>query len=298
VAVLTDLPAVAHLQAVAHRHPNLAELGLGVGVGLTVLLVSLSQTGLTDAGLVQALSLGIPFAVYSSWRYRRRRQREELRERRLLEQRLELARELHDAVASQVTVVGIQAAAARRVIETRPVEAAEALERIEVASRTAVADLRRMLLALREGSEISGAIVSVEPGLADLDGLVAGARAAGVAVEVTRSGFGSGSNAEAVGLPRALDQTAYRIIQEALTNAVRHGAPGQASVEIRRNAGQLELRIRNRLRAGARRPEPGFGVRGMLERASLLDGRLTAGPTSDGDWLVETSLPIAPEGNA
>jgi signal transduction histidine kinase len=119
-----------------------------------------------------------------------------------------------------------------------------------------------------------------------------------VDVEVTRSGFGSASSAEAVGLPRALDQTAYRIIQEALTNAVRHGAPGQASVEIRRNAGQLELRIRNRLRAGARRPEPGFGVRGMQERASLLDGRLTAGPTSDGDWLVETSLPIAPEGNA
>jgi signal transduction histidine kinase len=138
----------------------------------------------------------------------------------------------------------------------------------------------------------------VEPGLDDLDPLIAGARAAGVDVEVTCSGFGSESNAEAGDLPRALDQTAYRIIQEALTNAVRHGAAGAASVEIRRGDAWLELRIRNRLPAGARRPEPGFGIGGMQERASLLDGRLTAGPTPDGEWLVETRLPIASEGPA
>ena len=155
-----------------------------------------------------------------------------------------------------------------------------------------------MLLALREGAEASGPIVSVEPGLDDLDGLVAGARAAGVDVEVTRSGFGSTSTAEAGDLPRALNQTAYRIIQEALTNAVRHGAPGPASVEIRRGDGRVELRIRNRLRPGAGRSQPGFGVRGMRERASLLDGDLTAGPTPDGQWLVEARLPIAAEGDA
>ena len=143
-----------------------------------------------------------------------------------------------------------------------------------------------MLVALREGENASGAAVSGEPGLADLDRLVALARAGELDVTVTRSGERE--------LPRALDQTAYRIVQEALTNAVRHGAGGPASVEVWRDDGNLEIRVRNPVRNSTGNWKAGFGVRGMHERATLLDGRLTAGPASDGQWRVEAHLPIAP----
>src|SRR6188472_1497301 len=141
----------------ARRHPDLAELALGVAVAAGLLLVSLWQWGPTDLGLSRGVSLGLAFAIATVWVYRRRRLREEGRERVLLEQRLRLARELHDAVAGQVAVVGIQAAAAPA-----------ALERIEVASRTAVDDLRRMLVTLREGA---GAPTAAAPGLAGVDDL-------------------------------------------------------------------------------------------------------------------------------
>src|SRR4029078_7956428 len=117
----------------ARRHPDLAELALGVAVAAGLLLVSLWQWGPTALGLSRGVSLGLAFAIATVWVYRRRRLREEGRERVLLEQRLRLARELHDAVAGQGAVVRIHAAAARRVLRTQPDAAAAALERIEVA---------------------------------------------------------------------------------------------------------------------------------------------------------------------
>ena len=160
----------------------------------------------------------------------------------MLEQRLQLARELHDAVAGQVAVVGIQAAAARRVLATQPDEAAAALERIEIASRTAVEDLRRMLVTLREGST---APHGAAPGLAQLDDLSAELRRAGLTVTVTRTGM-SGPD-----LPQAVDQAAYRIVQEALTNALKHGGADTARVDLVRSADELEIRVTNPL-AGPR----------------------------------------------
>ena len=283
------MAVIADLRALAHRHPDLAELGLGAAVGVGILLVSFSQWGLTDTGLARGLLLGIPFAVATSWSYRRRRQREERRERRLLEQRVDLARELHDAVAGQVAVVGIQAAAARRVLATRPDEAAQALERIETASRAAVADLRRMLVALREGTDDSSG-VEVEAGLDDIGRLVADAEAGGLEVVVTaRDSRNRGQR------PPAVDHAAYRIVQEALTNAVRHGDTGRVTVDLIDRPGELDVRVRNPLRDGAIRATPGFGVRGMRERASLFDGELAAGPTPDGEWLVHARLRWSPE---
>jgi signal transduction histidine kinase len=282
VAVLADL------RAVARRHPDLAELGLGVAVGALVLAVSLTQTGLTDRGIAQGLIFGIPLAVFSSWRYRRRRQGEELRERRRLDQRVDLARELHDAVAGHVAVVGIQAAAARRILTTDPAAAASALEQIEIASRAAVADLRRMLVALREGGPADiAASAAVVPGLAEVGRLVAEARAGGVDVAV--SGLPAATTRSP--LPRAVDHAAYRIVQEGLTNAVRHGASGRATVDIEHADGELRLRIRNPVRdAAAPAGAPGLGLRGMRERAGLFDGELTAGPAGDGEWLVDARL--------
>lgn len=285
------MAVLADLRAVAHRHPDLAELGLGVAVGVSVLAVALIQTGLTDEGFTKGLVFGIPLAVFSSWRYRHRRQGEERRERRLLEQRVELARELHDAVAGQVAVVGIQAAAARRVLVTQPEAAAQALEQIEIASRAAVADLRRMLVALREGEGAAAVVpAGVEPGLGEVERLVADARAGGVAVVVNRSPAPAGGDAL---VPRPVDQAAYRILQEALTNAVRHGASGTATVDIDTAPGELRLLVRSPLSDGATRitaSGQGLGLRGMRERAALFGGELTAGPNGDGDWVVDARL--------
>lgn len=274
-----------------HRHPDLAELALGVVVAAGLMLVSLWQWGLTDLGWSRGLTLGLPFAVATVWVYRRRRLRDEDRERAMLEQRLRLARELHDAVAGQVAVVGIQAAAARRVLATRPDEAAAALERIEIASRTAVDDLRRMLVTLRAGPT---APRGAAPGLAQLDDLSDELHRTGLTVSVTRTGMGGPD------LPQAVDQAAYRIVQEALTNALKHGSADTARVELVRSADELRIRVTNPLggdAAAATRIEQsrqGLGVTGILERAALFGGRADAGPTRDGEWQVDVHLPLGP----
>jgi signal transduction histidine kinase len=275
----------------ARRHPDLAELWLGVAVAVGLLLVSLWQWGPTDIGLSRGVSLGLAFAIATVWVYRRRRLRDERRDRALLEQRLVLARELHDAVAGQVAVVGIQAAAARRVLTTRPDEAAAALERIEVASRSAVADLRRMLVTLREGATAPAAAA---PGLAQVDDLVTELGRTGLAVTVARRG------ADLAELPQAVDQAAYRIVQEALTNALKHGSHGEAGLELTRSANGLDIRVTNPIREDPAAPTravqrgSGLGVTGILERASLFGGRADAGPTADGTWRVDVHLPLRP----
>jgi signal transduction histidine kinase len=275
----------------ARRHPDLADLALGVTVAAGLLLVSLWQWGPSDLGLSRGVSLGLAFAIATVWVYRRRRLRDEGRERALLEQRLRLARELHDAVAGQVAVVGIQAAAARRVLRTQPDEAAAALERIEVASRAAVDDLRRMLVTLREGPT---APHGAAPGLAQLDDLSAELQRTGLAVTVTRTGMSGPA------LPQAVDQAAYRIVQEALTNALKHGSADQARVELVRSADELRIQVTNPLAgdaAATSRIEPprrGLGVTGILERAALFGGRAKAGPTRDGEWQVDVHLPLGP----
>src|SRR3954470_20355899 len=133
----------------AEAHPEVAELAVGVTVAIFILLVSLTQWGATDTGVTRAVSLGVPLSALTVWAYRRRRHREERRERAFLQQRLQLARELHDSVAGHVAIAGIQAAAARRVLDSDRAAAATALERIEASSRAAVGDLRKMLTALR-----------------------------------------------------------------------------------------------------------------------------------------------------
>src|SRR4051812_14536654 len=277
-----------------HRHPDVAELALGVAVALGLLLVSLSQWGFTDLGLSRGVALGLSFAVATVWVYRRRRLRDEARERAMLEQRLRLARELHDAVAGQVAVVGIQAAAARRVLTTHPDLAATALERIEVASRTAVDDLRRMLVTLREDPTVGGpsAPHGASPGLAQLDDLSAELRRAGLAVTVTRTGM-PGSE-----LPQAVDQAAYRIIQEALTNALKHGTERTASVTLARSVDALEITVSNPIGGSPSvatrtdRPGQGLGLIGVRERAALFGGQAEAGPTRGGEWKVAVHLPL------
>ena len=210
------------LRAWARRHSELLDLGAGVAAALAILGVSLVQWGVTDTGWTRGVTLGATLGLAVAFAVRRGRVREERRTRAAAEQRLQLARELHDAVASQVSIIGIQAAAGRRVLEREPAAAARSLEVIETAARTANGDLRRMLGTLR--AETVAAPAKSAPGLRDLPSLVEEFRAAGLT---------SGFRARAVPvLPPILDAAAYRIVQEALANVVAHAGRVDTSVGI------------------------------------------------------------------
>jgi signal transduction histidine kinase len=279
------------------RNPERTEVTAGVLTFLVVLAASLLQWGVTDIGWARGVSLGVVTGLTLAWYYRRRRRREEQRERALLEQRLQLARELHDAVAGQVAVVGIQAAAARRVLTSAPEDAAIALERIETASRSAIADLRRMLLTLRDAGEpgrpgqagdtsTEQPGMTSEPGLDELGALIKSARESGQPIELRVVGD------RPTDLPPSVDHAGYRVVQEAVTNAVKH-APGAATtvaVTYERQAVRLSVVNGPSQRPGAPWPGAGLGLIGMRERAALFRGSVAAGPTADGGWSVAVEL--------
>jgi signal transduction histidine kinase len=275
---------VATLRARLERHPDLVDLALGSLATVAVVAVSLIQWGPTDAGWGRGVGLGVPLGALVVWTYRRRRRREERRERALLEQRLRLSRELHDSVAAHVAVVGVQAAAARRVLNTQPDAAALALERIEVVSRAAVADLRRMLATLRDQGAASAAPA---PGLDSIDELVGSARTAGLSVASSIAG------ARPPDLSPALDQAAYRIVQEALTNVLKHTPGSSVALSIRYERDAVAIHVENARAAGTSSSDgSGLGLVGMRERAALFGGSLTAGPASGRRWVVDARLPF------
>ena len=200
---------------------------------------------------------------------------------RALAERNRLARELHDSVGHALTVTTLQAGAAARVLESDPAFVAKALDAIAEAGRTALADLDHVLGLLRDGESGDR---SPQPDLADLDALLAGARSAGVAVDLQRDGA-----LEAV--PRAVSREAYRIVQEALTNALKHAGPVPVAVRVAVGEDAVVVEITNPLTAGTARSGGGRGIAGMRERVGVLRGELAAGP--DGDrWRVAARLPF------
>ncbi|OIJ99448.1 hypothetical protein BIV25_10325 [Streptomyces sp. MUSC 14] len=208
-------------------------------------------------------------------------------------ERLRIARELHDMVAHSIGIVTIQAGVAGRVIDTQPGEAREALRAIEDTSRQTLSGLRRTLVALRRADPDTTAAAGAGedslapvPGLADLERLAAATAGAGVRVEVHVGG-------EQRPLPAELDLAAYRIVQEALTNVVRHAGTGHCRVAV--DYGDEELTVEvvdDGLGATGPGPGHGFGIIGMRERAGLLHGRLSAGPRPEGGFRVVARLPL------
>jgi signal transduction histidine kinase len=266
------------------RRPGVFEVGSGVVAGGLALIASLVQWGVGADGLFRGLSLGVWLGALAWFVVRRRRTAEEEARRAVIEQRLQLARELHDTVAGQVSVIGIQAAAARRILVSRPDEAALALERIELAGRSANADLRRMLDALRgnDGTEPTGAA----PGLAGLEDLVAGFNT-GVPLVTLDLEPGVRPVRDA-----AVDRAAYRIVQEALTNARRHAGDVPVRIDLRRDGLSIALEVVNGPGTAAADPGGGLGLVGIRERATLLGGMADAGPTADGGFAVRARLPL------
>ncbi|MEV6372585.1 sensor histidine kinase [Micromonospora musae] len=201
-----------------------------------------------------------------------------------LAERNRLARELHDSVGHALTVATLQAGAARAVLETDPEFVRRALAAIEEAGRSAMDDLDHVLGVLRE-PERGRPAPAPQRTLADLDRLVAESRGAGLTVDANRTG-------DPATLPAVVSREGYRIVQEGLTNAARHG---RGPVELRLDVGPdaLELELVNEVLPAPRRPGHGGGGRGldgMRERVLLLGGRLTAGP-EDGRWRIGVRLP-------
>ena len=216
------------------------------------------------------------------------REREEKARRAVFDERVRIARELHDVVAHHVSVMGVQAGAARRVLERSPGQAAQALTNIEDASRHAVAELQRLLGFLRRDGEVDQP--TPQPNLRQLDALAEEVRRVGLDVELSVEG-------RAQPLPETVELSAYRIVQEALTNTIRHAGATKATVLLRYEPEELQIEVTD---DGAGRPQQesttrvGHGLIGMRERANLHGGRVSAGPRPEGGFGVRATFPLVP----
>ncbi|MFE5583250.1 sensor histidine kinase [Kitasatospora sp. NPDC056531] len=202
----------------------------------------------------------------------------------VLAQRNRLARELHDSVGHALSAVGIQASAAARVLRTDPDFAAEALRAIEETARGAVAELDTVLGLLREEETTAG---PAGPTLAELDDLLRQLTRTGVTVDAELA-------PDLAALPAEVSREAYRIVQEGLTNVLRHAGPAPAGLRVALGARRLEIELTNPLGpARPSRPGGGRGLRGIGERATALRGGSTAGPSEDGTtWRLAVWLPV------
>jgi signal transduction histidine kinase len=205
--------------------------------------------------------------------------------RRTSDERLRIARELHDVVAHNISLINVQAGSALHLMDQQPERARAALSAIKDASKETLVELRSVLGVLRQVDE--EAPRSPAPGLAHLDDVVARANSAGLPVQVEVEGAANG-------LPPGVDRAAYRIVQEALTNVTRHAGPARAMVRISYGERDLVVQVDD---DGIGAPgngvvSPGNGILGMRERAAALGGEVQAGPRPDGGFRVRAWLPV------
>jgi signal transduction histidine kinase len=197
------------------------------------------------------------------------------------EERARIARELHDLISHTVSVMGIQAGAAAEVLDSDPSRAREALRAIERSAREAVLELRRLLDVLRQHGDAPG--LAPQPGLRELADLVEPLESTGLQVELRADAAGAR-------LPPGVELAGYRIVQEALTNVVKHAHASSVVIETRRNARWLEVEVRDDGVGDAGDRTAGHGLIGMRERVALYGGTLEAGPHPEGGWRVRARL--------
>jgi signal transduction histidine kinase len=237
-----------------------------------------------------ALFAGIAVANRNAYVASIRDRAEQDARRQVDEERLRIARELHDVVAHTMATINVQAGVAAHVLPTRPEAAAEALTAIKTASKEGLRELRAILNVLRQADDADP--VQPAPGLAQLDALIEGARRAGLPVTLTVTG-------EPFPLPAAVDLAAYRIVQESLTNVIRHAGPAAAAVSLSYHPGELDIDVTDTghgPQAGPGSPAEGetagHGQAGMRERAASVGGTVQAGPRSAGGYQVAARLPV------
>jgi signal transduction histidine kinase len=274
----------------------------------TVLIIGLVAAAAGTRGPVDTahsvLTAGALWFVGDSVRERRRYRAEEAAlwqeketERGRLavrEERVRIARELHDVVAHTLSVVTFQAGVGRKVGAARPAEALAALRAVEVTGRGALEELRRILGLLRD-DDAEGPSLAPAPGVGDLEELAGTVRAAGIPVTLAVTG-------DAAGLPPAASLTAYRIVQEALTNVVKHAPAASATVRVQAGQDGVLITVDNGRGTGrpASRPAEGarHGLVGMTERAAAFGGTLDAGPVAGGGFQVTAFLPLGSQSGA
>jgi signal transduction histidine kinase len=211
------------------------------------------------------------------------RQRERAAPRAAGAERARIARELHDVIAHNVSLMVIQAGGARLVLDADINRAEASLRTVEQAGNDALAEMRRLLGLLGESEPRA---LAPQPGLHDLPALISGACAAGLETTLQTDG-------DALPVSPALDLCAYRVVQEALTNAIKHAGPARADVGIRWRAGELELNVLDSGGGGAHRaPGDGHGLIGMRERVTMHGGTLEHGCTAAGGFEVRALIPV------
>ena len=236
------------------------------------------------------VTFGVPFLLGRMTFNRRRRivrEREVATREAVVAERAAIARELHDVVAHHMSVMVVQAGAARAVSESDPAATAEALLQIEASGRTGLTEMRRLLAVLK--AEEGGDGRAPQPGLARLGELLDTMRASGLPVESVVEGSPRP-------LPPGLDLSAYRIVQEALTNALRHAGKASARVVVRYRSDAVELEIADDGRGPPEDPKTsgGHGLIGMRERVQLFGGEFEAASRPGGGFLVRARLPSEP----
>jgi signal transduction histidine kinase len=218
------------------------------------------------------------------------RERQEEARRAVTEERLRIARELHDVIAHSMSVIAVQSAVGHHVMDTQPDQARQALAAIEATSRSALTEMRRLLGVLRQEGQTRGSLAP-PPRLADLDSLVSQVQDTGLQVCVKVDGRRGP-------VPPGVDLSAYRIIQEALTNVIKHADCPSAIVMIcyRDDSVTVEIADKGPARPGAgvapARNRSGHGIIGMRERVAVFGGQFTAGPGPDGGFRVRARFPV------
>ncbi|MGY6018480.1 sensor histidine kinase [Streptomyces spinosirectus] len=286
---LTVMVALYFIAATHPRRIALTALAMAIGTLIVYLAVRLLRgwsVG-TSAELAVALVTVIAWLLGNS-AHRTRAHAAQLSAehaaRAVTAERLRIAREMHDTVAHSIGIIALQAGAASRVATTRPDAALAAMRAVENEGRETLAGLRRMLVALRAADE--GEVPQAVPaGLEDVDRLAATTTAAGVRVEVRRLG-------EARQLPPDIDLSAFRIVQESVTNVVRHAGTRQCHVTLRYGDDELALEITDEGSGRGSATDTGFGLAGMRERVALLHGEFTAAPRPEGGFRVAARLPL------
>ncbi|MEH1129605.1 sensor histidine kinase [Micromonospora sp. CPCC 206061] len=243
-------------------------------------LIAADSTGaVTDIGFFCLVVAG---AWLLGWLVRERRAyaaqaAEEFAQRAVTDERLRIAREMHDIVAHSMSLIAVKAAVGNHVAEASPAQAREALAVIEATSRGALVEMRRALGVLRQDAEYAPA-----PGLAELKALAERAAAGGVDVELDVD-----KRAE---LPEAVGLSVFRIVQEALTNVVKHAAPARCRVAVTVHSGEVSIEVTDE--GGLVQPVPaGHGLIGIRERVTMYGGEFTAGPRLEGGFRVKARLP-------
>jgi signal transduction histidine kinase len=289
----------------ATRARKVSVAGLAVSLGLLAAEAAILDVGGSGSGpaILDMLILIIVWMAGSTALQRRSyaaRVREQVASAAVTEERLRIARELHDVVAHSMTVVAVQAGFGEYVFEQEPGEARAALGAIQRVTTDALADMQRLLGVLRQGdATVAGAEparplqLAPAPGLGDLDRLVSTTAVAGVRVDVASAG-------ELGDLPPAIDQSAFRIVQEALTNVVKHSGAGSCQVRVDNRDGGLCVEVTDpgghgRVAAGngaGGASGTGHGIIGMRERVSLCGGEFSAGPLPGQGFRVAARFPL------